>query len=184
MATLRTHLDQIREEFAEVMQQEIEAMWVKKLGLNSFNSSLVNELLELMIISKIDYTVFFRRLSVIPEDLSMLKESFYMPSSEQLDARWNNWLQNWHLQLKGCNDLGARSAAMESSNPNITWREWLIAPAYEKAAQGDYSLIKELQDVFSNPYKEQSKELESKYNVMKPKQFFNLGGISHYSCSS
>ena len=177
-------LDQIREEFAEVMQQEIEAMWVKKLGLNSFNSSLVNELLELMIISKIDYTVFFRRLSVIPEDLSMLKESFYMPSSEQLDARWNNWLQNWHLQLKGCNDLGARSAAMESSNPNITWREWLIAPAYEKAAQGDYSLIKELQDVFSNPYKEQSKELESKYNVMKPKQFFNLGGISHYSCSS
>ncbi|WP_461556772.1 protein adenylyltransferase SelO [Synechococcus sp.] len=177
-------LDQIREEFAEVMQQEIEAMWVKKLGLNSFNSSLVNELLELMIISKIDYTVFFRRLSVIPEDLSMLKESFYMPSSEQLDARWNNWLQNWHLQLKGCNDLGARSAAMESSNPNITWREWLIAPAYEKAAQGDYSLIKELQDVFSNPYEEQSKELESKYNVMKPKQFFNLGGISHYSCSS
>ena len=177
-------LDQIREEFAEVMQQEIEAMWVKKLGLNSFNSSLVNELLELMIISKIDYTVFFRRLSVIPEDLSMLKESFYMPSSEQLDARWNNWLQNWQLQLKGCNDLGARSAAMESSNPNITWREWLIAPAYEKAAQGDYSLIKELQDVFSNPYKEQSKELESKYNVMKPKQFFNLGGISHYSCSS
>ena len=177
-------LDQIREEFAEVMQQEIEAMWVKKLGLNSFNSLLVNELLELMIISKIDYTVFFRRLSVIPEDLSMLKESFYMPSSEQLDARWNNWLQNWQLQLKGCNDLGARSAAMQSSNPNITWREWLIAPAYEKAAQGDYSLIKELQDVFSNPYKEQSKKLESKYNVMKPKQFFNLGGISHYSCSS
>ena len=177
-------LDQIREEFAEVMQQEIEAMWVKKLGLNSFNSSLVNELLELMIISKIDYTVFFRRLSVIPEDLSMLKESFYMPSSEQLDARWNNWLQNWHLQLKGCNELGARSAAMQSSNPNITWREWLIAPAYEKAAQGDYSLIKELQDVFSKPYEEQSKELESKYNVMKPKQFFNLGGISHYSCSS
>ena len=177
-------LDQIREEFAEVMQQEIEAMWVKKLGLNSYNSLLVNELLELMIISKIDYTVFFRRLSVIPEDLSMLKESFYMPSSEQLDARWNNWLQNWHLQLKGCNDLGARSAAMQSSNPNITWREWLIAPAYEKAAQGDYSLIKELQDVFSNPYKEQSKELESKYNVMKPKEFFNAGGISHYSCSS
>ena len=177
-------LDQIREEFAEVMQQEIEAMWVKKLGLNSFNSLLVNELLELMIISKIDYTVFFRRLSVIPEDLSMLKESFYMPCSEQLDARWNNWLQNWHLQLKGCNDLGARSAAMQSSNPNITWREWLIAPAYEKAAQGDYSLLKELQNVFSNPYKQQSKELESKYNVMKPKQFFNLGGISHYSCSS
>jgi len=177
-------LDQIREKFAEVMQQEIEAMWVKKIGLNSYNNSLVNELLELMIISKTDYTVFFRRLSVIPEDLSMLKESFYMPSSEQLDARWNRWLQTWHLQFKSCNDLGARSAAMQSTNPNITWREWLIVPAYEKAAQGDYSLIKELQDVFSKPYKEHSKELESKFNVIKPKHFFNLGGISHYSCSS
>lgn len=177
-------LDQIREKFTEVMKQEIEAMWVKKLGLNSYNSSLVNELLELMIISKTDYTVFFRRLSSIPEDLSTLKESFYMPSSEQLDARWNRWLQTWHLQFKGCNELDARSAAMHSSNPNITWREWLIAPAYEKAAQGDYNLIKELQDVFSKPYEEQSKELESKYNALKPKEFFNAGGISHYSCSS
>lgn len=177
-------LDQIREKFAEVMQQEIETMWLKKLGLNSYNKFLINELLELMIISKTDYTVFFRRLSSIPKDLSTLKESFYMPSSEQLDARWNRWLQNWHFQFKGCNELGARSIAMQSSNPNITWREWLIAPAYEKAAQGDYSLIKELQDVFSKPYEEQSKELESKYNVLKPKEFFNAGGISHYSCSS
>ena len=177
-------LDQIREKFAEVMQQEIEAMWVEKLGLNSYNKSLVNELLELMIISKTDYTAFFCRLSLIPEDLSTLKESFYMPSTEQLDARWNNWLQNWQQQFKGCNELGARSEAMQLINPKITWREWLIAPAYEKAAEGDYSLIKELQDVFSNPYKEQSEKLKSKYSALKPKEFFNAGGISHYSCSS
>ena len=177
-------LDQIREKFAEVMQQEIEEIWVEKLGLNSYNESLVNELLELMIISKIDYTAFFCRLSLIPEDLSTLKESFYMPSSEQLDARWNNWLQNWQHQFKGCNELGARSEAMQRINPKITWREWLIAPAYEKAAEGDYSLIKELQDVFSNPYKEQSEKLKSKYSALKPKEFFNAGGISHYSCSS
>ena len=177
-------LDQIREKFAEVMQQEIEAMWVEKIGLNSYNKSLVNELLELMIISKTDYTAFFCILSLIPEDLSTLKESFYMPSTEQLDARWNNWLQNWQHQFKGCNELGARSEAMQRINPKITWREWLIAPAYEKAAEGDYSLIKELQDVFSNPYKEQSEKLKSKYSALKPKEFFNAGGISHYSCSS
>lgn len=177
-------LDQIREKFAEVMQQEIEAMWVEKIGLNSYNKSLVNELLELMIISKTDYTAFFCILSLIPEDLSTLKESFYIPSTEQLDARWNNWLQNWQHQFKGCNELGARSEAMQRINPKITWREWLIAPAYEKAAQGDYSLIKELQNVFSNPYKEQSEKLKSKYSALKPKKFFNAGGISHYSCSS
>ena len=29
---------------------------------------------------------------------------------------------------------------MQRANPAVTWREWLIAPAYERAAQGDLSL--------------------------------------------
>ena len=73
---------------------------------------------------------------------------------------------------------------MKRTNPKYTWREWLIAPAYEKADKGDYSLIKELQDMFNNPYDEQSSNVEKKYNRLKPKEFFNTGGISHYSCSS
>ena len=73
---------------------------------------------------------------------------------------------------------------MKRVNPKITWREWLIAPAYEHAAQGDFSLIKELQAVFSNPYDGQSAGVESKYDRLKPREFFNAGGISHYSCSS
>ncbi len=44
---------------------------------------------------------------------------------------------------------------MKRINLKYTWREWLIAPAYEKAAQGDYTLTKELQAVFSNPYDDQ-----------------------------
>ena len=73
---------------------------------------------------------------------------------------------------------------MKRINPKFTWREWLIAPAYEKAAQGDPSLIKELQAVFSNPYDGQSAEVEASYDRLKPKEFFNAGGVSHYSCSS
>ena len=73
---------------------------------------------------------------------------------------------------------------MKQINPKYTWREWLIAPAYKKAEQGDYSLIKELQTVFSNPYDEQSPQTEEKYDCLKPKEFFNAGGLSHYSCSS
>ena len=73
---------------------------------------------------------------------------------------------------------------MQRVNPKYTWREWLIVPAYEKAAQADYSLIKELQAVFSNPYTEQSAELNAKYNRLRPKEYFSAGGVSHYSCSS
>jgi len=38
--------------------------------------------------------------------------------------------------------------------------------------------------VFSNPYIEQPSEIDQKYNRLKPSQYFNYGGISHYSCSS
>jgi uncharacterized protein YdiU (UPF0061 family) len=73
---------------------------------------------------------------------------------------------------------------MKRVNPKYTWREWLIVPAYQQAKQGDYALIKELQEVFNHPYEEQSQAIEDKYYRLKPAQYFNAGGISHYSCSS
>ena len=45
-------------------------------------------------------------------------------------------------------------------------------------------LIGDLQAVFSHPYDEQSAEVETSYNRLKPRDFFNAGGVSHYSCSS
>jgi uncharacterized protein YdiU (UPF0061 family) len=177
-------LDAIREGFAAAMQQELEAMWARKLGLSRTDPELVNELLELLVLSKADFTIFFRRLSAIPEQLSALKESFYLPSSEQLDGRWSQWLQRWRDQISANGDLSTTSAAMQRVNPAITWREWLIAPAYEQAAQGDFSLVQELQAVFSHPYDALSPELAATYDRLKPREFFNAGGVSHYSCSS
>jgi uncharacterized protein YdiU (UPF0061 family) len=196
----RSRLDQIRDGFAAVMQQELEAMWASKLGLGSDDTDsvndLANELLQLMALSKADYTIFFRKLSAIPAassaaspaaipaHLSSLKESFYLPASEQLDGQWSQWLQRWCHPIPSCGDPTVRSAAMQRANPKITWREWLIAPAYEQAALGDFSQIHDLQAVFSHPYAELSQEVEAKYDRLKPRQFFNAGGISHYSCSS
>ena len=177
-------VDEIREGFAATMQQELEAMWARKLGLISPDAALVNELLELLVLSKVDYTIFFRRLSNIPEQLSALKESFYLPSTEQLDGRWEQWLQTWREQITANGNLSATSAAMQRVNPTITWREWLVVPAYEQAAQGNFSLIQELQEVFSHPYNEPSAELAATYDRLKPRDFFNAGGVSHYSCSS
>jgi uncharacterized protein YdiU (UPF0061 family) len=176
------------------MTQELEAMWASKLGLSQTKPTLVNELLELMVLTKVDYTIFFRKLSEIaaPEvaaseiaaQLAALKESFYLPSSEQLDAQWTHWLGTWHDQISGHADPGNTSAAMQRVNHKITWREWLIAPAYQQAEQGDTSLILELQAVFSHPYAEPSPELAAKYDRLRPGEFFNAGGVSHYSCSS
>ena len=181
-------LDQIREGFAEAMQQELEAMWASKLGLSRYDADLVNDLLSLMVRSRADYTMAFRRLSAlpagIPEQLAALKESFYQPSSDELDGQWTQWLGRWREQITANGDLRETSAAMQRMNPAITWREWLIAPAYEQAAQGDNSLIQELQAVFRHPYDAPSAELAAIYDRLKPRDFFNAGGVSHYSCSS
>ena len=179
-----SRLDQIREGFAQAMQREIEAMWANKLGLTAYDAELVNELLQLLGRSKADYTIFFRRLSAIPEDLSTLKESFYIPSSEQLDGQWTHWLQRWRARLTSSGEPLVTSAAMKRVNPAITWREWLIAPAYEQAAQGDTNLIQDLQTTFSHPYDEPSAEVAATYDRLRPREFFNAGGVSHYSCSS
>jgi uncharacterized protein YdiU (UPF0061 family) len=181
-------LDKIREGFAEAMQQELEAMWARKLGLRRYSADLVSDLLALMVRSKADYTVFFRRLSAIPagipEHLAALKESFYQPSSDELDEEWTQWLGRWRDPITANGDPRQTSAAMQRVNPAITWREWLIAPAYEQAAQGDTSLIQELQTVFRHPYEAPSPQLAATYDRLKPPAFFNAGGVSHYSCSS
>ena len=177
-------LDDIRDGFTTAMNKEMENMWTKKLGLLSYDSSLVNEMLELMVLSKVDYTIFFRKLSNIPDKLSEIKKSFYIASSEQIDSRWIAWLQRWREAVKSRGDHRKVAEEMKLINPKYTWREWLISPAYEKAEHGDYSLIRDLQAVLANPYEEQSLDVEKKYDLLKPKKFFNAGGVSHYSCSS
>ena len=185
-------LDQIREGFAEAMQQQLEAMWARKLGLSRYDADLVNELLQLLVLSRADYTIVFRRLSAIAADpaaeiaaqLSALKESFYQTSSEELDGQWTRWLGRWRDQITANGDPSETSAAMQRVNPAITWREWLIAPAYEQAGQGDTTLIQELQELFRHPYDAPSPELAATYDRLKPRDFFNAGGVSHYSCSS
>jgi uncharacterized protein YdiU (UPF0061 family) len=176
-----TQLEAIQAGFADTMAQALETMWTGKLGLPGYDAELVQELLQLLASSKVDYTMAFRRLSAIPESVEELKPSFYLPSSEERDARWQAWLQRWRQQI---GDPAETAAAMQRQNPAITWREWLIAPAYEQAAEGDFSRIAALQALFSRPYDEPSPELAATYDRLKPREFFNAGGISHYSCSS
>jgi uncharacterized protein YdiU (UPF0061 family) len=174
-------LDAIQTGFAEAMAQAMETMWASKLGLPHYDAELMQELLQLLVSSRADYAILFRRLSAIPEHVDELKASFYVPSSEELDQQWQAWLLRWRQQI---GNPAETSAAMQRVNPAITWREWLIAPAYEQAATGDFSLIQDLQKLFSDPYSEPHAELAARYDRLRPREFFNAGGVSHYSCSS
>ena len=177
-------LDIIQQDFKISMQEKIKIMWTRKLGLKEYDESLLNNLFQLMIITKVDYTKFFRLLSDIPKEISSLKKSFYQDCSIEIDSLWNNWLKAWYKSLKQVNDINKISLDMKKVNPRYTWREWLISFAYKAAERGDFSLIKELQVVFDNPYEDLSIDFQNKYDLIRPLKFFNKGGISHYSCSS
>ncbi len=181
-------LDEIRSDFPKVMQAQMEKMWAAKLGLGAFNTALFSELVTLMEHTPVDYTMFFRELSTVPDDIGPLKKSFYKGSAygadpEGMDKRWSEWLTNWK-SLTQPSSREELSRQMKLVNPKYSLREWLVVPAYQQAAAGNYSLIRELQEVMTQPYAEQTKDVEGKYYRLKPSEFFELGGSSHLSCSS
>ena len=183
-----SQLDKIESDFPKVMQAEMEKMWAAKLGLDTFDSDLFSELETLMEQTPVDYTIFFRELSTVPDDIGPLQKSFYRHSKE-IEEQWSDWLTNWKTLIDTANLDSARSreelsSQMKRVNPKYSLREWFVAPAYQQAAKGNYSLIRELQEVMTQPYEEQSKEVEEKFYRLKPVEFFEVGGLSYYSCSS
>ena len=180
---LLERLNHIQEGFYNSMQDEMKIMWTKKLGLKKYDDHLINNLFQLMITTKVDYTKFFRLLSDIPKEITSLKKSFYKDCSSEIESLWNNWLNKWHNSLREY-DLKKISADMKKVNPRYIWREWIIAFAYEAAEKGDLNLIKDLQIAFDNPYDDLTIDFQNKFDLLRPIKFFNKAGISHYSCSS
>lgn len=198
-------LDEIQSGFSKVMHTQMDKMWAAKLGLSTLNTAshkalyhvLLSELVTLMTQTPVDYTIFFRELSSIPDDIGPLKKSFYNNSAhdadpKEMDKRWAEWLEKWKTLLNSASDANATSPRsseeisrqMKLVNPKYILREWFVVPAYQQATAGNYSLIRELQDVMTQPYAEQSKDVEDKYYRLKPPEFFEVGGLSHLSCSS
>jgi uncharacterized protein YdiU (UPF0061 family) len=198
-------LDEIQSGFSTVMHAQMKKMWAAKLGLSTLHTAshqalcnvLLSELETLMMQTPVDYTIFFRELSSIPDDIGPLKKSFYNNSAhdadpKEMDTRWAEWLAKWKTLLNSSSDANATSPRsseeisrqMKLVNPKYILREWFVMPAYQQATAGNYSLIRELQDVMTQPYAEQSKDVEDKYYRLKPPEFFAVGGLSHLSCSS
>ncbi len=194
--------------FSNVMQTQMEKMWADKLGLETFDAVLFGELETLMTQTPIDYTLFFRELSNIPDDIGPLKKSFYTHSKcaatsmdmthatdvDNMDKHWSEWLTKWKTLINGSGTANLNATTprtreaiakqMKLVNPKYSWQEWFVVPAYQQAAAGNYSVIRELQEVMTQPYAEQSKDVEEKYYRLKPTEFFAVGGLSYYSCSS
>lgn len=177
-------LDSIRQSFPLVMQKKLATMWSEKLGLKALDVELFRELELLMRQTPVDYTIFFRELSQVPESIEPLTKSFYRPVEAHERERWSKWFASWMALVTQGGSREEISASMKAVNPKYSLREWFLVPAYQQAAIGNYELVRELAEVMNAPYAEQSKVIEEKYYRLRPVELFDRAGVSHMSCSS
>ncbi len=133
-------------------------LWHAKLGLRSsleHDSELIQSMLTMMESNRLDFTIFFRRLSQIkmkdPDVDVTLRDSCI--DRPMFDA-WINQYRSRLLQ-ESC-DEPLRHSAMKLSNPKFVLRNYLAQNAIEAAQRHDFTEIEKLRKILSQPYDEQT----------------------------
>ncbi len=152
----------------------------KRLGLDASKSGnsnlhLILELLGSLENAKMDYNVFFYRLTHLKsfEDLSSILDI----------AVFQEPLKNWIESYKKVCDaqettFETRFEVMKKVNPKYILKNYILQEAIEKAHEGDYSLVNDLLKIAQNPYDEHS-DFE-RYAQPTPMKHANI----KLSCSS
>ncbi len=134
---------------------KFEAFWMAgmraKLGLQTVQAGdgqLVKDLLKLLQVNAVDFTLFFRRLSVVGH--AGVADLFKNP------ADFAGWDAQWQARLAS-EGLAAeeRTAAMRRVNPAFMPRNHLVEQALAAAGQGDFKPFHALMAVLERPYEEQ-----------------------------
>ncbi|GMN08617.1 YdiU family protein [Croceitalea sp. MTPC5] len=193
-------VEEILEEY-QTNQKKIHLKMIKsKIGLydeNEKDEILVKNLIAVLQLTEIDFTIFFRNLSKCGKNtgevernhiisaFNFIKEAFYAPSElkgEVMD-KWYNWFWNYLLRLQK-EDVpdNIRRIRMNNFNPKYILRNYMTQIAINHAEQGDYSLIEELYSLLMKPYDEQVKF--QKWFKKGPDWARKRVGYSILSCSS
>lgn len=169
---MRTFLPQHEKVYLELMN--------KRLGLDASKSGngnlhLILELLGSLESSKMDYNVFFYRLTNLKsfDDLSSILDIavFQEPLKK--------WFESYE---KVCNEQNTtfegRFEIMKKVNPKYILKNYIIQEAIEKAHEGDYTLVNDLLKIAQNPFDEHPKF--ERYAQPTPMKYANI----KLSCSS
>lgn len=125
-----------------------------KLGIfneEKQDESLIKDLLDMMYKHKADYTNTFCALTFNRIEDTVLFET----------PEFNQWYQLWQERLGRQQESKTSSQQlMKNNNPAIIPRNHRVEEALEAANQGDYSVMKRLLDVLSNPYAHSPKQVD------------------------
>lgn len=171
--------------FKTAYADKMDALWQAKLGLASQqegDAALIERLLGILAASRVDFTVFFRRLSGLTtatradtrtdartDDQSGAQgagtvsvTSGRLAGDEALrdlfidrDA-FDAWSVEYRQRLRAEGSLDAeRRVAMNRVNPKYVLRNYLAQVAIAKAEQKDFSEVRRLLDILRRPFDEQ-----------------------------
>jgi uncharacterized protein YdiU (UPF0061 family) len=135
-----------------------------KIGLQEYqpeDQQLINQLLELMEINNVDYSIFFRSLCDFSERNQSVRDQFV--DREGFDRWAKEYSQR--LQQQSWTDQQRREQ-MQAINPKYVLRNYMAQAAIEMAEQGDYSEVNLLLEVLQNPYDEHAQT--EKYAGLPP----------------
>ena len=140
------------ESYKSVFPLALERRMAAKLGLpdcRSEDKDLIESILKLLAAGRVDYTIFWRRLShsVAGADAETVRDLF--PDRPAFDA----WMARYLLRLEPL----LRPAAgqlMLRTNPKYVLRNHLGEQAIQKAKLKDYSAVTDLLSVLESPFEE------------------------------
>ena len=168
-----------KEEIAKIMSvyektyaKRLFALYKNKLGLRenrNTDEALVQELLNVMEVQKLDFTRTFRSLSNILKTNNSIKVDYSLKS-------WSQKFKERHdIEIA---DIDSRITQMNEMNPKFILRNYMLQNAIDQAEEGSYKEIDILMKLITKPY-EENLEYE-RYSEESPEWAKSLG----LSCSS
>ena len=168
-----------KEEIAKIMSvyektyaKRLFALYKNKLGLSenrNTDETLVQELLNVMEVEKLDFTRTFRSLS------NILKTNNSIKVDDSLKSWSQKFKERHDIEIA---DIDSRITQMNEMNPKFILRNYMLQNAIDQAEEGSYKEIDILMKLITKPY-EENLEYE-RYSEESPEWAKSLG----LSCSS
>lgn len=143
---------QALESYKTVFPEALHQRFAAKLGLDELHQSdlsLIESILKLLADGRVDYTIFWRRLShfVAAGDAEPVRDLF--PDRAALDL----WLQRYEERITG-QDRAAAGRTMLGVNPKFILRNHLGEQVIRSAKLKDFSELTRLMQVLDHPFDE------------------------------
>jgi len=166
-------------------------MIFSKLGLSKFRDiRLINDLFALMQNAEIDFTLFFRSLSVFEPNntsafINKIADCSYLPESKfnAFKDLFLKWLNDYAAAINTEKELSlTRIAKMNSVNPKYIFRNYMAQLVIDEVENGEENLLHTFIKMLQFPYDEQPEN--EIWFAKRPDWAKNKIGCDRLSCSS